>query len=84
MHRHFPDLLEQARPIRESEAQQKLILVYLASVGAARMADLKKLFRWQTTSLRNTIDSLEKSRRITGGLKVAEQPGEWIVIPEVL
>ena len=84
VHRHFPDLLEQARPIRESEAQQKLILVYLASVGAARMADLKKLFRWQTTSLRNTIDSLEKSSRITGGLKVAEQPGEWIAIPEVL
>ncbi len=82
--RHFPDLIEQARNIQESEAREKLILVYLASVGAARIADLRKLFRWHSTQLLNTIDALERSGQIKGGLKDAEQTGEWIAIPEVL
>jgi hypothetical protein len=82
--RHYPDLIEQARNIQESEAREKLVLVYLASVGAARLADLRKLFRWDNPQLLNTIDSLERSSQITGGLKVAEQTGEWIAIPEVL
>jgi hypothetical protein len=82
--RHFPDLIEQARHIQESEARQKLILVYLASVGAARIADLSKLFRWHSTQLLNTIDALVETGRVIRGLHDAEQSGEWIAIPEVL
>ena len=82
--RHFPDLIEQARNIQESEAREKLILIYLASVGAAHITDLRKLFRWNKPLLLNTINTLESSNQITGGLKAAEQTGEWIAVPEVI
>ena len=82
--RHVPDLIEQARNIQESEARKKLILVYLASVGAARIADLSKLFRWHSTQLLNTIDALVETGRVIRELHDAEQIGEWIAIPEVL
>jgi uncharacterized protein YcaQ len=76
-------MIEQARNIQESEAREKLILIYLASVGAARITDLRKLFRWDNPQLINTLNSLERSSQITGGLKAAEQTGEWIAVPEV-
>ena len=35
VHRHYPDLPEKARPIRQAEARRKLAELYLRSVGAA-------------------------------------------------
>jgi uncharacterized protein YcaQ len=84
VHRHFPDLISQARNIQESEARRELLRLYLASVGAARVADLSKLFRWQSFQLLSTLDELEKSRWLKSGLSVAGETGDWIAIPEVL
>ena len=42
--RHFPNLAGQARLISESEARTKLLELYFASVGAAQLRDVTKLF----------------------------------------
>jgi len=45
-HRHYPDLPELARPISESEAREKLLTLYLISVGAAPTSSIRKIFGW--------------------------------------
>ena len=44
--RHFPEIIEQAHPITESEARRNLASTYLKSVGAARQADVARMFGW--------------------------------------
>jgi hypothetical protein len=82
--RHFPELLKQARHIQETEARGKLANLYLLSVGATRATDLVKLFRWSPRQVENTIQALVDSGSIIRELEQANQPGEWIAIPEVL
>jgi hypothetical protein len=42
--RHYPDLPERAHPISEPEARQKLIALYLDSVGAAPVKEVQRVF----------------------------------------
>lgn len=84
VHRHYPDLIELARYIQENDARQKLIHTYLTSVGAARLADIRKLFQWPAHSVNKAIKSLQETNQIAVGLKLAQQTGEWIAIPDVL
>jgi hypothetical protein len=44
--RHFPDLPDQAKPIKESEARLKLTELYFRSVGAASAREFGKVFEW--------------------------------------
>ena len=46
VHRHYPDLLDQARAIRQAEARRHLVELYLRSVGAAQLRDLTLLLGW--------------------------------------
>lgn len=55
--RYWPDLLEQARPISESQARVHLIERYLNSVGAASTREIRFLFGW---TLSNTTRAIEK------------------------
>ncbi len=81
--RHMPDLAEQARPIGEASARQKLVELYFASVGAAQARDVPRLFGWPPELIRRTLDRLVQK----GGLVEAEhpqKPGAWLVLPELI
>ena len=81
--RHFPDLPEQARPIGESVARQKLAELYLCSVGAAQKRDLAKLFGWPPELVKRSVDKLLQ----TGKLVEAGHPmegGAWLTLPELV
>lgn len=84
VHRHFPELLEKARKIQESEARKKLVQLYLLSVGAAPQRDIIKLFRWPIPQIDDTLVKLAESGEIIRELQVNDQPDEWISIPELL
>jgi hypothetical protein len=58
VHRHYPDLPEQARAIRQGEARRHLAELYFRSVGAARERDVAKLFGWSKNDLQATLDAL--------------------------
>ena len=62
VHRHYPDLPQSARPITRSQARQKLLQLYFASVGAATAADARKLFQWRPQDLSRTIEALQEQR----------------------
>jgi len=75
--RHFPNLPEQARSISESAARMKLLELYFASVGAAQLRDVVKLFGWKKEIAERTVNKLVEK----GAIKKASHPkheGEWL------
>jgi hypothetical protein len=81
--RHFPDLPEQARMISESQARAKLLERYFASVGAAQLRDVTKLFGWSNEIANRSINKLIEQNVLAKTIH-PKQAGEWIVIPEIL
>jgi hypothetical protein len=84
VHRHYPGLLDQARAIRQAEARQHLIELYLRSVGAARVRDIALLFGWPAKEIAQAVDALVQAGAARQGVTVAERPGEWIVLAELM
>ncbi len=81
--RHYPDLSEQARVIKESEARAKLLELYFDMVGAAQFRDLNKLFGWGNEVVKKAMNKLTEN----GILAIAGHPkleGDWIAIKGVL
>jgi hypothetical protein len=81
--RHFPDLSEQARTVTESQARRKILELYFASVGAAQLRDVTKLFGWSTEIVNRTINKLVEQNSLAKTTH-PEQAGEWMAIPEIL
>jgi len=81
--RHMPGLPEQARKIGEAEARQKLAGLYYASVGAAPLRNVSKLFGWSPELTRRTMDAMEKKGILVRSSHPRES-GEWLAIPEIL
>ena len=77
--RHYPELLERARLISESQARMKLLELYFLSVGATQARDVNKLFGWGTE-----LTSRALARLVEGGkISLAEHPkqkGEWLAL----
>ncbi|HSQ39268.1 MAG TPA: crosslink repair DNA glycosylase YcaQ family protein [Anaerolineales bacterium] len=80
--RHFPDLPAQARAISESQARTKLLELYFASVGAAQLRDVTKLFGWPKEIAERTVNKLVEKDVV---VKVVhpKHEGEWLAIPVV-
>jgi hypothetical protein len=81
--RHFPDLPEQARAISESQARAKIFELYFASVGAAQLRDVTKLFGWSNEIANRTINKLVE-QNVLAKTDHPKQTGEWVAIPKVL
>jgi hypothetical protein len=81
--RHFPELIEQARPIGEAQARQELAMLYFRSLGVAQPGQLARLFGWSPDLVRRTLEKLVRN----GSLHEAEHPsksGLWLIIPELV
>ena len=77
--RHFPDLSEQARVVKESQARAKLLELYFDMVGAAQLRDVNKLFGWGNEIVKRSVNRLVESSKLV----YAEHPksaGEWVVL----
>jgi hypothetical protein len=81
--RYFPDLPGKARPIGEAQARQKLIELYLASVGAFHLGAVTKLFRWTPELARRALTRLVQSGLLKEGVSHPRMPGEWYALPEL-
>ncbi len=81
--RHYPELSEQARAIKESQARAKLLELYFDMVGAAQLRDVNKLFGWGNEVVKKAVNKLVESGALTG----AEHPksaGEWLAVKELI
>ena len=67
LQRHLPEVVEQARKVKRSEAQQALVSQYLQNVVAADRTMVRRTFRilkWTSTEMNRTIAALLKQRVI--------------------
>lgn len=78
--RYYPDLPEQARQISESDARQKLLELYFASVGAAQMRDVNKMFRWGNDLTARAAHRLTEKGDVLGGVYREDKKGEWLAL----
>lgn len=83
VHRFYPDLLERARPIKRREAREKLVSLYMASVGAATAVGVTKLFQWPAQDVTRTLDGLVEAGTIDGGYGVNGRKGAHYLIPSI-
>jgi len=82
--RHMPELPEKARPIGEAEARRKLVEIYLASVGAAQLREIVKLFGWPPELTQRTVTWLVQNKLLKDGLSHLQAGGEWLALPELI
>jgi len=82
--RHFPNLIEQAGPITEKSARQKLAELYFLAVGAAREADLMRLFHWRSEDTSKTVALLKQAGFILDGVELERQAGEWLALASLV
>jgi len=80
--RHYPDLPEQARNIREGEARAKLVELYFESVGAAQENDVQKLFGWKKELTQRTLNGLVE-KQILVETEHPKQKGKWLALPKL-
>jgi hypothetical protein len=81
--RHYPELAEQARRIREREARARLVELYFASIGAAQEGDVNKLFGWKKELTAPTISGLVEKRKLAQA-EHPKQKGTWLALPELV
>lgn len=84
VHRWYPGLLESARPIARQTARETLLAHYFRSVGAARPADVRKLFQWPRRDLNAALTVLTARGAIREGCQLEGETGEWLVLSELL
>lgn len=82
--RHYPEIPEKARWINEGIARLELMKHYLRSVGAAQIRDATKLFRWNTPQIEQIASDLAQAGFLQRGVELEDQPGEWLVLAELL
>lgn len=82
--RHFPDLTERAHPITEPDARQKLIQVYLESLGVAAFKDLQSFFctqplSWDPKRLETDLQKMEGRGQLRQSVAIENLPGTFVV-----
>jgi hypothetical protein len=78
VHRWNPDLAEQARPVRQAQAREKLVELYLKSVGAVQAKQVDMLFGWGKTETQKAVDALVRSGVLVPDISVPEHGDGWL------
>jgi len=84
VHRFYPDLPEQARPIRQAEARRRLVELYLRSVGAVPVRALASLFGWPKGDAEDALAALVQGGVAVRDVKLPNQPGEWTALSQLV
>ncbi len=82
--RHMPELPEKARAIGEAEARNRLLELYFASVGAAQLRDVTRLFGWGNELTVRALKRLMDSGQVTGGALRSDKAGEWYALTSLI
>ncbi len=84
VHRQYPELPGSARLISIEEAQRTLVMAYFRSVGAAKLSDIVKVFRWPRREMLRVVDRLATDAMVLRGQQVDGQSGVWLVLPDLV
>ena len=81
VHRHYPDLPAQARLITRRAAREKLAALYLAAVGAATVADVRRLLQWKPRQVEQVLEKLVDLGELYDGGRFGEPWDNYFVTP---
>lgn len=84
VHRFYPELPEQARPIRQAAARRRLVELYLQAVGAVPEKAVTSLFGWTKGESAAAIAALTGDGILLPGVKLEGQPGEWLALASLV
>ena len=82
VHRHYPELLQQAVAIGSLEARAKILETYFSSVGAALVGDINKLFGWEMVETLEAIEALVQYSFLVG--REHPKPDSAFVLGELM
>ncbi len=83
VHRIFPEVIEQAYPIKKSQAYQNILESYYLSVGAAQTRDMQKILRWPKLDLSRALERLQEASLIQSGCSIEDRSGDWFALKEL-
>ncbi len=83
-HHHFPGLLEEARQVSEMQAYRTLAFKYLQAVGAATVAQVKKIFRWPMDQTLTALSGLAQQGKLVHPVEVENITGEHFALPSLV
>ncbi len=83
-HRYYPELLEQSRSIGEGEARIELLTLYLKSVGAASLKDMRALFGWTEDAALKTLTRLQETGRIIFPVEIEGFTAPLACLPDLV
>ncbi len=83
VHRRFPQLAEDARPIGESLARQNILSSYFRSVGASQTRRINKLFQWQQRLTERTLDAMRENHQVVNQVKFNDKQGDWWMLADL-
>jgi hypothetical protein len=81
--RHYPSLPDEAHSISERSARAMILEKYFESVGAVRVGEILKLFRWESHAIEKVLNGLVESGFLRRGLEMNNDPVEWIALTEL-
>jgi Mn-dependent DtxR family transcriptional regulator len=61
----------------------KILERYFDSVGAAQIADITRLFKWEKQSVEKAVNDLADRGRVQRNLELKNSPGQWIALAEL-
>lgn len=73
VHRHFPELIEQSRPISENQARYEILVNYFESIGAASFSEIQRIFRWGKSELQRTLQQLIRDNLLLPEVELQNQ-----------
>lgn len=84
VHRFYPDLPEAARFISRQQARKRLVRCYLNSVGAATVAEVRKVFQWEMDETRAACDELAEAGDLHAGYRFTDRADEHFINTDLL
>ena len=86
---HFPDLIENAHHIAEHEARQKLLLLYLQSVGAVPFKEIQRIFgsspmNWEAARTQRDLSKMEERDEIARDVTIEGVKEHAVAIRAIL
>jgi hypothetical protein len=73
VHRHFPELIEQSRPISENQGRYEILVNYFESIGAASFSEIQRIFRWGKNELQQALQQLVRDNHLLPEVELQNQ-----------
>lgn len=87
--RHFPEVIDRAHVISEAQARQKILGLYLNSVGAASLSDIKRIFtnqphKWPLMQIERDLSKMEERGEVVCDVECEGIKESCFVFPKLL